>query len=131
MATGEKAGTWGDITNSNIGTLLEAAVAGLVSVAVTGGAYSLTTNNGAADQARNAMIKFTGVLGSASTVTIPAKNKIYIVWNATTGAYTLTLTAGGVTVAVTQGQQAIVFCDGTDCYKLLETGASFAVKFYK
>lgn len=115
MATGENDATWGTKLNTVIG-LIEDSISGMATVAVTGGAYSLTTQNSVADEARVAILKFTGTLTSNSTVTIPDKTKSYIVWNATSGAFTLTLKPSGTGVAVTQGVKTLVFCDGTDCF---------------
>ena len=122
QATGEHSNTWGAVLNSAVIDLLDDAVAGMAAVAVTGGAYSLTTVNSAADEARMAILKFTGVLTSNSTVTIPDKTKIYVVHNATTGAYTLTLKPSGNGVLIPQGLKLIVFCDGTACSLLDEEG---------
>lgn len=115
METGANDATWGTKLNTVIG-LIEDAISGMATVAVTGGAYSLTTQNSAADEARVAILKFTGTLTSNSTVTIPDKSKCYVVWNATSGAFTLTLKPSGTGVAVTQGVKTLVFCDGTDCF---------------
>ena len=63
MATGEKSGTWGTISNTNIGTLIEQAISGVANVAHDDSAnYSLTTGNGTADEARNAVVRITGCL---------------------------------------------------------------------
>ncbi len=124
QATGEGSTTWGSVLNAGALELIDDAVAGMATVAVTGGAYSLTTNNGSADEARMAVLKFTGVLASDSTITIPDKTKTYVVWNATSGAHTLTLKPSSTGVAVTQGSKAIVFCDGSVAYKIIETGGT-------
>ena len=59
-----------------------------------------------------AILKITGVLTSTETVVIPDKTKHYIVWNATSGAYTVTIKPSGTGVTVTQGTKAIVFWIG-------------------
>ena len=118
MANGENSGTWGTKTNTTL-DLIEDAIAGMATVAVTGGAYSLTSNNAAADEARCLALKFTGTLTSTSTITVPSVAKMYVVWNATSGAYTLSLkTSGGGATAVTQGAKVILWCDGTTIYDL-------------
>ena len=43
IATGEQSGTWGTTTNSNLGTLLEQAIVGYVTQAVTDGAATVLT----------------------------------------------------------------------------------------
>jgi len=78
---------------------------------VTGGTVNLTLT-----EASNVVQTYTGTLLSNQTVNQPAVVQVYYVSNATSGAYTLTFgcVAGGTTVAVTQGQAAILFCDGTN-----------------
>ncbi len=46
ITTGTQAGTWGNTTNSNLSTVLEAAVAGNVTVSVTTANQALTYLNG-------------------------------------------------------------------------------------
>lgn len=77
----------------------------------TGGTTVLTLT-----EASNVVQKYSGTLLSNATVTLPAVVQVYYVNNATAGAYTLTFgcAGGGTSVAVTQGQAAILFCDGTN-----------------
>jgi hypothetical protein len=71
MVTGENAGTWGDKTNSNL-NLIQQSVAGYEAVALSdGGTVTLAMTDATLSNARNMVIKFTGTLTSASTVTIP------------------------------------------------------------
>jgi hypothetical protein len=79
MATGENAGTWGDKTNSNL-NLVQQAIAGFESVALTdGGTVTLAMTDATLSNARNMVLKFTGTLTTASTVTIPDSiEKFYI-----------------------------------------------------
>jgi hypothetical protein len=79
MVTGENAGTWGDKTNSNL-NLIQQSVAGYEAVALTdGGTVTLAMTDATLSNARNMVIKFTGTLTTASTVTIPDTiEKFYI-----------------------------------------------------
>ena len=114
QANGENASTWGTKTNTNL-ELLESSISGLASVATTGGATTLSTGNGSDDESRHAMLKFTGTLVSNATITVPTKTKQYMVWNATSGAYTLQVkTSGGTGIYVPQGTAMFLFCDGTN-----------------
>lgn len=116
QGNGENDNAWGSRLNTVI-DLVDAAVAGLASIATTGGTTVLTANNSSSDEARNAILKATGTLSSNAIFQIPAKTKVYTVWNATSGAYTLTVkTSGGTGVSVGQGAKSLIFCDGTDCY---------------
>lgn len=118
IATGEQPGTWGNTTNTNLGTLIEQAITGYTSISVAGlTTYTLTNLNGVSDEARNAVLNFTGALSANCTITAPAVNKIYIVNNATTGGYSIVMSTGsGATVAVPMGQTYIVYSNGTNFY---------------
>jgi len=104
--TGENVNLWGDKLNAAL-SRADDAIAGWLSKALTGD-YTLSTANGAADEARKAMLKFTGT--GAFTVTVPAVAKRYDVWNACTGD--LTVTNGSASVAVKPGEVVSVVTDG-------------------
>jgi hypothetical protein len=117
MVTGENAGTWGDKTNTNL-NLVQQAIAGYEAVALTdGGTVALTMSNAALSNARNMVLKFTGTLTGASTVTIPDSiEKFYIIdLSAVVGVTNLTIkTVSGT--GFTAGEAAIVaaYSDGTN-----------------
>lgn len=105
---GENINTWGDRLNVVL-TRADYAIAGWLTKPLTGNA-TLTSANDLDDEARAAMVKFTGGVGPF-TVTIPAVSKAYLVWNACTGPVTLT-TGAGATVTVDPGDIAWVATDG-------------------
>ena len=119
MATGENAGTWGQITNTNL-NLLQQSITGYQSISIAGGAQTtaLTMSNGAVSNARNAVIKLTGTITGNQIVTIPdGISKIYTVVNGTTGAFTVqfkTVSGTGVTWATTDKTTKIIYSDGTN-----------------
>lgn len=116
---GENNNTWGVKLNATIQQLSE-AISGYEIVPTTGGASSLSASNGVSDQSRNAALKFTGVLASNATITIPSASHWYIVWNATTGNFTLSLkTSGGAELVIPQGEKILVICDGTEIYDVI------------
>jgi len=116
MATGDQSGTWGDTTNTNLGTLLEQAITGVLSVAQGDVANFTPTNlDGASDQARNAVINLTGAMTAARNMVVPTANKLYLVKNSTTGGFQVTVkTAAGTGVAIQAGAAMWVYCDGTN-----------------
>ena len=124
MATGENAGTWGSITNTNL-YLLQQAIGGYEAISIAGGAQTtaLTMSNGAISNARNAVIKLTGTITGNQIVTVPTGiEKTYIVSNGTVGAFTVQfIQAGGtgVTFATTDKSTKILFADGTN---IVDTG---------
>lgn len=119
--TGENINVWGDHLNVNF-DLLDSAIAGFATVALTSTPYQLTSTNYAADQARSAMLKFTGAVGPW-TVQIPGVSKSYLIWNATTGTVTIT-TGSGSTVSIDTGDILAVFSDGTNVKTLSYGGLS-------
>jgi hypothetical protein len=115
IGNGEQAGTWGTTTNSNLGTLLEQAIAGVESITLTGGDYTLTDYNGLPDQARNAVLVFGGLLAAPCNVIAPAVEKVYIVRNFSNATITIK-TASGNGVAIANAASEVIFCDSTNFY---------------
>jgi hypothetical protein len=110
QATGENNNTWGVILNTGVFALVDTNINGLLTKALTTD-YTLTTANGATDEARNSALSFTG--SGAFTVTIPSVPKPYDVSNACTGILTLT-TGSGRTVSVRTNETVRIRCDGTN-----------------
>jgi hypothetical protein len=116
IQTGEQSGNWGNTTNNNLGTLLEQAIAQQSNITVSGSSYNLvSTPNGTAYESRSMALRIIGTLSVSCNVVCPAKQKLYVVRNATTGGQNIVMTTGtGTTVTVANGATAIVYCDGTD-----------------
>lgn len=116
IGTGEEAGTWGLTTNTNLGTLLEQAVSGYVTQAVTDGvATVLTIPDGATGVARNMFLELTGSLTAARTVEVPAKKKLYFVYNNTSGGFAVTFKVTGQTgISIPNGKKMVLVSNGTD-----------------
>ena len=88
MTTGEKAGTWGTLTNTNW-NIIEQISGGYTTQAVTDGADTdLTVNDGTAGATlAHRVIELTGSLSGARNVTIPLDvQTFYILKNSTTGS---------------------------------------------
>jgi hypothetical protein len=125
IGAGDQAGTWNTTTNSNLGTIIESAIAGYVAVSVTSANQAFTALDGAADQARNAVIALTTTTTANFAVYAPPQEKTYIIYNTT--AYTATIynstvqgntTAAGTGVAVPAGKKLVVFSDATNFYTI-------------
>jgi hypothetical protein len=119
IATGEQAGTWGNTTNTNLGTLLEQAITGYTSISMLDANYTLTALNGSSDESRNANIKIDGstTLTATRVVIIPNVNKTYYFWNATAGSQTVrigTSSSPSVYVDIPNGYGCYVFCDAAN-----------------
>jgi len=122
QVTGENAGTWGDITNTNL-TILQQAIAGFTGISIAGatGNTDLTFSNGLLSNGKNAVIELTGTITGDRTVTITTAsgvtNKVYIIRNSTSGAFTVkVLVQGqtGVTFSATDKGTKILYVNGTD-----------------
>lgn len=115
-ALGDQAGTWNITNNNNIGTFLEAAIAGTATHNTAGAVdTTLTALNGTVDEARNAVINLTGALTGSHNVICPSVSKLYLVINSTTGAFTITFkTAAGTGIVVPQGSYMLLYCNGTN-----------------
>lgn len=111
VADGEQLGIWGRTTNKNLGTLLETAIAGFRTVALPDTDYMLTAMSGADDEARYAILQFTGTLTAPRVVTAPSVSKTYLVINSTGFALTLK-TSLGAGVVIPAGRAMYVRCDG-------------------
>lgn len=115
MATGDQTGTWGDTTNTNLGTLLEQSITGVLSKAMADADQTLTELDGASDESRNAVVEVTGALTGAKNVIVPTAEKLYLAKNSTSGGYAVTFkTTAGSGVAVAAGTAQWVYCDGTN-----------------
>lgn len=125
MATGENAGTWGNITNTNLGTLLEQAISGYVTQTITDGAdTTITIPNGATGVARNMYIELTGTLTAARNLIVPNNRKLYFIFNNTTGGFAVTVkTSAGTGVSVASTSKVILVCDGTNVVNAVTSSA--------
>jgi len=117
---GDNPTTWGEVANESVFELLEDAIAGYLNLDISGSSnITLTTANGATDQARMAMLELSGFLTGNINVTIPTLTKTYTVKTSFTGAFKPTITTGsGATVTLETGRKTTLFCDGTNVYDL-------------
>ena len=119
QATGENSGTWGTITNTNLGTALEQAVVGYGNPSyATDANLTLTyTDTNAAQAARALVLNVTSAVSLTATreLIVPTIQKQYIVQNNTTGSQSITVkTSGGTGITVTSGRKAHLYVNGTD-----------------
>lgn len=121
IANGEQSGTWGSTTNVNLGTLIESAISGYVSVSITTANQALTALDGVADQSRNMVVNLTTTTSAPFNVYIPPAEKVYIIRNSS--AYDATIycstsigntTAAGAGASVPAGRTTLIFADGTN-----------------
>jgi hypothetical protein len=131
QTAGENENDWGDRVNT-VFELIEDAMHGLVEIATTGGDSTLTTVNHSTDQARMAIIKVTGTLVSNAIIIVPALTHKYILWNATTGDFSVTIkVSGGVVATVGRDAKALILCDATDCFGLSDIASGTVMVFFQ
>jgi hypothetical protein len=121
ITTGDQAGVWGDTTNTNLGTLVESAIAGYTSVSITSAAQALTANDGIPDESRNMVLALTTTTTAAFAVYAPPAEKTYIVNNASPYAATIynstvigNTTAAGAGALIPAGRTVAIWSDGTN-----------------
>lgn len=121
IANGEQSGTWGTTTNNNLGTLIEDAIAGAATVTVASTNQALTAANGAADEARCAVLVLDTLTGAPFNIFAPPVTKTYIIKN--DSAYGATIycstvlgntTPAGAGYDIPAGKAVFVRCDGTE-----------------
>ena len=125
ITTGEKSGTWGTITNTNL-QILEQAASGYLSLAVGSADVALSLANHATANGKNLYYKLTGTLTANRTVTMPdSAERVFIVEDATTRSsnnYTLTVkTVSGTGLTLPVGSTTILYSDGTNITGKLQT----------
>lgn len=117
MLTGENSGTWGNVTNTNLGTALEEAITGSVDVTFASGDETLTlSNTNSSQSARNLRLNCTGTTGGARNLILGTGcqiDKVYIVNNGCADAITIKNTTG-TGIAVPAGKTMYVFNNGTN-----------------
>jgi hypothetical protein len=128
IALGEQVGTWGTTTNGNLGTALEQAIVGRVTVSFASDANKTLTlsNTNAAQDARALFLNLTSAVSLTATrdLIVPAINKNYIVKNDTTGGQSIRVIVAGAGVTIPNGKTALIYNDGTDItYQLDHLGA--------
>ena len=125
ITTGEKAGTWGTITNTNL-QQLEQAASGYLSHNIGAADLALDLSNGAVSNGKNLYFKLTGTLTANRTMTMPdSAERVFVVEDATSRSssnYTLTVkTVSGTGLALPVGSTTLLYSDGTNITGKLQT----------
>ena len=125
ITTGEKSGTWGTITNTNL-QILEQASSGYLSLDVGSADVALSLANHATANGKNLYYKLTGTLTANRSVTMPdSAERVFIVEDATARSssnYTLTVkTVSGTGLALPIGSTTVLYSDGTNITGKLQT----------
>jgi len=119
---GDNPNTWGTVLNNQVIDIIDDAIASYTTVSIGSAAtVILTENEGAADEARSAILHFKGSVGGTHntiSLIIPGKSKQYVVNNAVSANTTASdivkmKTAGGDGYNIPLGSVGLVVCDGT------------------
>lgn len=113
QGTGDNPGAWGTVLNAQVFSLLDEALDGVTTIAVTAN-VPLSSSNYATDQSRRRVLKLVGPSTASVTVTLPSVEKFYLVHNTTNFAHTVK--AGGTGVSVPASSLTYVYCDGTNTF---------------
>jgi len=112
---GTNTNTWGDTKLNEVLDGIDQAMDGVLAISLTGNYTLGTVNYTTADEGKRRVLKFTGSLSSAASVTIPSLEHEYAVVNAA-GATVTVKTFAGTGVEIPNGYQARVYCDGIDVF---------------
>ena len=122
--TGDLSGTWGSVVNVSITDLIDSSIAGTTTLSADAD-VTLTTTNGAANQAREAIILWTASNGATTrNITAPAQSKTYIVINAGTGSVVIRGSGPTTGVTIPSGARAMVAWNGSDLVKIVSNPVS-------
>lgn len=112
---------WGDVLNDEVIQLVDEFVAGRASFSLSG-TKTLTSTNGVTNEARMAILHVTG--GTGGDIVIPARSKLYLVFNQASGDVRLA-PSGGTAATVETTEATVIFCDGTNAYSMGVGGDSW------
>ena len=137
MATGDQSGTWGTTTNHNfdildrIAAFKAVALSDSATATLTVAATSPSSGSSNVQDGMFRVIKFTGSLSQACTITIaPSTTTAYfIIENGTTGSQNIIMAQGSAaqTVTIAAGKSDIIYCDASD--EVISVGTKIPISF--
>ena len=135
METGEKAGTWGTLTNTNW-NIIQQATSGYHEQTIAGGVQttallitdgdSTSVTDALTNAGRNQILQLTGTITGNQIVTFPTSTEgLHLVLNGTSGVFTVQLkgasdSGSGTTFSTTDKGYKLIYMSGTD---LVDVGA--------
>ena len=139
VATGEKAGLWGSITNTNL-QILQQSATGVVDVSMTSSSdKTLLLSDGATSDGKNIYLRLTGTMTGNVNLIIPASTtggtatRVYIIQDATdrttANKYTLSIKTAGSSnpIPVPVGSTMLIHSNGTDARLDILQKGNFAI----
>ena len=126
QADGANPNSWGLVLNQNVIDLVDDAIAAYTTVTVSAADVTLTTEDGASDQARSAFIELTGTLTSSHDIILPAQSKSYFIRNKSVpspSSNTITIkTLAGSGATVGTSANGFFICDGVSVHQTNAVG---------
>jgi len=128
--TGTESGTWGDLVNNGLTSYLDIAIAGQLAITITTTDVTLTNTSGTnaatgitSTTAQYAILNISGAKTAARNLNLPASSRQYLINNAGTGGFLLTVRGATPTTGITliDGEKAVVAWNGTDYVKIAST----------
>jgi len=120
IGTGDQAGTWGNTTNTNLGTTIEQAIVGTANVTMTSATNTAITiaQNNTFQAARGLRLNLVGTISTTPYLYVPAINKFYIVNNGLANSVIISNGANtgatGTSVTLPAGLSTLIYNDGTN-----------------
>jgi len=108
QADGANPNSWGLVLNQNVIDLVDDAIAAYTTVTVSAADVTLTSEDGASDQARSAFIELIGNLTTSHNIILPAQSKSYFIRNKS-------LAGSGATVGTSAN--GFFICDGVSVHQ--------------
>ena len=111
-ATGDRSGTWGTMTNTNM-DMLDRAISGVGALTLTGTTTTLTTSDGSASDGNYKVLVLGGSPSGTNTITLSPNDadKLYFVVNST-GQSVIFSQGTGANVTIANGAADIIYADG-------------------
>jgi hypothetical protein len=127
MGTGDNSGTWGDITNTNLGTAIEEAICESADVAFSQDSLTLSlTDANTTQTARHLRLNLTGTGSAGISLTVPDIEKNYIIKNALATDVIVKNSTGGTTT-VKAGKSTLVYSTGSAVVDIIDSLSSLLV----
>ena len=115
IGSGERSGTWGTATNTNLSLITDAFGYGTEAITTNADTHTTTIANAESDPGRAMYLKYTGTLDSECTITLaPATvSKVWIIENATSGSQSIAISNGsGTNVTIPNGSVKFIYSTG-------------------
>lgn len=114
---GDRAGTWGQMMDTFMSTLLEQAILGVTSIPMTDANYTMTAASGSTDESRGFILSATSGASLTATrdIIAPAQKKTYLIFNNTSGSQSIRIIGTtGTGITIPNGKKRFVYFDGTN-----------------